>query len=624
MIHSMDFAAMLALAIGHHRAGRLAEAERLYAQIVQREPANADALHLLGVVACQSGRYDPAFTLISKALSLNPLAPEYHNSLAVVRQARGEEMEAIRLYLHAIHLKDDYLEPYYNIIRLHPASAEVRFNLGCVLQRQGRIQEAIEQYTKVLECAPHHAKAFNNRGGAFRELDRLDEAVADFREAVRIEPDCAEAYNNLGQTLHDQGLLKEAIDACHTALSLCPDFADAYYNIGRSLHEQGRYEEAIEQFRHVIQIAPCFADAYYNWGVALSGLGCYKEAIDKYKEALRIDFNSVKAHANLGLLLLLTEDYQKGWGEYDWRMQRPDWRKVNPVYPDVPRWDGSATRDRTILVQAEQGFGDIIQFVRYLPLVATRCRKVILEAPPILHSLLECIPDISELVEANPENARKADVAVHLLSLPGLFDTRIDSIPSVFPYLSVPVQRLEKWQEKIQSHGFRVGITWSGNPANSENRERSCNLNCFARLAAIPGVTLFSLQKGEASEQLRSQAHGMNIVDLGPLLDDFSDTAAAIMHLDLVVSVDTALVHLAGALGRPVWTLRYHSPYWVWGLTGPSTPWYPSMRIFRQQHPEDWDAVFDEVAEVLAQHLGAVVANKYPCELGESICRTRK
>ncbi|MFH1019051.1 MAG: tetratricopeptide repeat-containing glycosyltransferase family protein [Pseudomonadota bacterium] len=603
MFAETDPSSLLDLAIAHHRAGRLAEAEAAYAALLRHDPNHADAMHLLGVMACKSGRHGEATERIRKAIDLDPMAPEYYNSLGAVQQALGRQDEAIGLYLQAIALKADYLDPYNNILRLRPQLVDVRFNLGCVLQGQGRTSEAIEQYEKILAIQSDHSGVLNNLGCAFRDLGRLDEAISTLRQATTVQPDYAEAHHNLGFVLQEKGAIDEAIAEYHITLSLKPDFADAHMDFGRALQLSGEIDKAILQYQKTIELVPNHVKAHYNWASALHELGRDEEAIAKYGEAIRCDPGSIESHVNRALVLLVNGRYQEGWPEYEWRLQRPDWRAANSYYPELPRWQGEVAADKRILVQAEQGFGDTIQFARYLPQVKERCGRLIVEAQPELHPLLATIPAIDELITRQPENAQKADAAVHIMSLPGIFGTTVDTVPAACPYFSVPLINMERWRDKISGAGFKIGVAWSGNPAYPGNKDRSFGVDHFAGLAALPSVRLFSLQKGVAAEQLQKLPSGMEIIDLGPDLHDFADTAAAIMHLDLIVSVDTALVHLAGALGRPIWTLRYFCPYWVWGLTGPSTPWYPSMRVFRQQRPGGWDMVFREVCVELEKIL---------------------
>ncbi len=590
---------LLEKAIEHHRCQRLREAEAGYKAVLREWPGQADALHLLGLIAHQEGRREEALDLIDRAIRIKPAAPEYYNSMGAVRQAMADNAEAVRLYLEAIRIKDDYLPPYHNLLRLSPAAVDVRFNLGCILQRQGRLEEAMQQYQIVIDLQPDHAAACNNLGCALRLLGRLEEAVRKIRQAIQFRPDYAEAYNNLGLTLQDQGEMDGALDCYQTALALQPDSADTLYNLGRALQHQGLLETAMDQYRQVIQIRPNFADAFYNWGCALDRLGRYPEAIEKHGQAVRIHPNYVEAHVNRAMLLLLIGDYPAAWKEYEWRRLRKDWQAANRVYPTLPRWDGGDLPGGTILVQAEQGFGDTLQFARFLPMVKARCSRLILEAPPELASLLKTIPSVDEIAPQQMDHTTKIDCAIHLMSLGGIFGVTLDSIPWTGPYLQIQTQRMTQFQNRIPVGGIRVGIAWSGNPAHPENKDRSCDLHHFEPLAAIPSVRLFSLQKGAAADRLQEKPAGMEVMDLGPMLHDFTDTAAAIMTLDLIISVDTALVHLAGALGRPVWTLRYHAPYWVWGLQGRHTPWYPSMRVFRQQQPGGWKELFQRLADEL-------------------------
>ncbi|MCB2182803.1 MAG: tetratricopeptide repeat protein [Desulfobulbaceae bacterium] len=592
LVDTYDSATALEEALRLHRAGRFTEAQRMYEAVLQKEPNQPDALHLLGLIALQGCRYQIASELIEKAVSVNPMAAEYHNSLGQVCRAKGDEATAVKHYLQAIQLRGDYLDPYNNIIRFHPGAVEVRFNLGLVLHRQGNLSEALIQYNKVLELQPDHAGAHTNRGGIFRELDQFEEARRDFEETVRLEPRSEEAHNNLGQLLHDQGMLIEAIASFASALYLQPDFAEVYCNMGSVFHEQGLFDKAIEFYRRSTELVPELARAYYNWGCSLNALHRYHEAIVKHSEAIRIFPEYVEAHVNKAFLLLLTGNYLEAWPEYEWRLKRADWLAANSFYADLPRWDGSDVSDKSIVVLSEQGFGDTIQFARYLPLVKGRCRKLVVEAQTELHPLLAMMPDIDELTLKGSDSSRRTDLAVSIMSLPGIFQTTAESVPGVFPYLHVPESRLEKFRHRFSQDNFNIGIAWSGNTAHPENGERACGIEPFFALAALPSVRLFSLQKGEPVKEIDRVPPGLVIDDLGHELHDFADTAAVIAHLDLVISVDTALVHLAGALGKPVWTIRYHLPYWVWGLEGDTTPWYASMRIFRQRQAGDWQEVF--------------------------------
>jgi tetratricopeptide (TPR) repeat protein len=598
-----ETAAMLKAAVESHRNGWLTEADQSYSAILRNAPHHPDALHLKGLIAFQSRCFREAIQLIERAIIENPISPEFHNSLGVVREALGDIEAAIRSYMQAIENRHDYIDAYTNLLRLRPDVAEIHFNLACILHQQGKIEPAVDQYHEAIRLQPSNAMAFNNLGCALREWKHFEEALSAFGKAIHLQPEYAEARNNLGLTLQEIGKTREAFDCYARAVNLRPDFAEAHYNLGRMHQLQGDLETAIEEYRKAIRTSPGSSRIHHNWACALQELGRYDEAIERYASAVHCDPEYAEAHVNRALLLLLTGRYREGWPEYEWRKKRPDWLSANPIYPDLPPWDGSMLPGKRILVQAEQGFGDTIQFVRYLPLVKERCGQVILEAPLALHPLLRSISAIDELIVPEPENVQKADTGVHLLSLPGIFQTTVKNIPLSVPYLQAPAGKMEQWRGRISRKGFTIGVAWSGNPVHPENPLRSCDLNYFISLLSISSLNLYSLQKGPAADRLRETPGGSEMVDLGPELQDFSDTAAAIMQMDLIISVDTALVHLAGALGKPVWTLRYHQPYWVWGTTGEASIWYPSMRIFRQHKPGDWETVFRQIHHQLKQDI---------------------
>ncbi|MFZ5571688.1 MAG: tetratricopeptide repeat protein [Thermodesulfobacteriota bacterium] len=594
-------AAILEQGIQLHRSQRFPEAAAAYDRLLRLDPDNADALHLLGVIASQTGQHERAARLIDEAIRRNPAAPEFYNSLGAVKQAMGRVKEAVSLYLQAVNLHGEYLEAYYNLLRLLPDNADIPFKIGFVLHRQGKRDDAMRHYETALAIQPDHADALNNLGCAHRELGNLDEALGCFQRAARVRPDFADAHHNLGFVLHEKERYEEALVHYRAALSLEPHRADTHMDLGRTHQRMGDLAEAVRCYQRAVDIRPDHSKALYNWACALHELGRDDDAVDQYAEAVRRDPGHVEAHVNRAFILLLNGRYKEGWPEYEWRLQRPDWLSVNHRYADIPPWnDVTKSRDR-ILVIAEQGMGDTIQFSRYLPLVKSRCRKLLLHVQPELMPLFATCPVIDELITAQPGQTPEADAAVHIMSLAGLFGTTPETIPSVFPYLTAPREKMAIWDARIPKAGINIGIAWSGNPAYPGNRERSCPLRCFEPIADIPSVRLYSLQKGRAAEELHTLPSGMQLTDLGPDLNDFADTAAAVMHLDLIVSVDTAIVHLAGALNKPVWTLRYHIPYWVWGLRGNRTPWYPSMRIFRQQRPGDWEELFQRVTDGLLQ-----------------------
>ena len=431
-----------------------------------------------------------------------------------------------------------------------------------LLQGQRRLWEAVECYRQVLARSPDYAEVYNNLGIALTGLGLYDQAVESGRQAVRCRPERPDFQGNLACALQYEGRLDEAEVYCREAIRLRPDWAEACYNLASVLRDQGRVAEAIEATRAAIRLRPAFPEARWN----------------------------------LSHLLLLNGEWTEGWNGPDW--WRCDLRPFGyPPERGLQAWDGSSFVGRRLLVLWERGFGDNFQFVRYLPRVKALGGTVILEAPPSMRDLLSRVQGVDELVQLTPDHlpAVEFDLYTPLLGLAGLFHTTLETIPAEVPYIHADPVRVERWSRRITGSGLKIGIVWSGDPNNGNNVLRSCPLDCFTRLAPILGVNLYSLQKGPATAQISGGSERTRIVDLGPHLEDFSDTAAALRNLDLVISVDTSVAHLAGAMGRPVWVLLSFVPDWRWLLNREDCPWYPSARLFRQSRPRDWTGVLDRI-----------------------------
>jgi tetratricopeptide (TPR) repeat protein len=548
---------LLDAATAHHRAGRLREAQAAYQQVLSREPDNPDALGRLGALALQVGRADVAVGLLGRAVTLQPDFAPLRRELAGAYRALGRWPEALQQYRRAV--------------AIDPASADSHCDLATAL------------------------------GAAGRE----GEAQAEFQRALEIDPGHAVANYNLGVSLQQQGHFAEAAESLRRAIARAPAFAIAHNNLGSVLRELGEPEEAIASYRRAIELAP--ADPRYrsNIALALQDLCRLDEAIESFDTALRLRPDYAKGRAFRALALLLKGDYERGWADYEWR------RAIGITFADRsagrPLWDGSDPAGRTILLHSEQGIGDTIQFVRYAPLLAARGARVIVQCQPTLKALLE--PSLTARgvwrVLAEGEPAPEFDSYCPLPGLPHRFGTRPATIPAEVPYLDARPERVEDWRRwfsdpaRVGSDQFKVGIVWAGAVGNRNDRRRSVRATDFMPLAQVPGVCLYSLQKGPPVAQLGESAPGLPAHDLDARLNDFADTAAALMNLDLVVTVDTSVAHLAGALGRPVWTLIPFSPDFRWMLGRSDSPWYPTMRLFRQGKPEDWDGVFREVAVAL-------------------------
>ena len=493
-----------------HRAGRLGEAEQVYRQVLAATPAHAETLHMLGVLALQSGQARAALACIDRAIALRPAAAMYHVNRANALLALGEKEAAVAACHEGLRHKRN--------------CAEAGQVLGHALADQGRTDAAIEAY----------------------------------RAALRHNPNLPGLHNNLGLALRQAGLLEDAATHLHQALAQEPSDVQAQGNLAGLLKELGRLDEA--------------------------------EAL--YREALRQRPDEPGLHYNLGLVLLLRGRLDAGWPEYEWRF-----RAGTARIPDCAqaRWQGEPLDGRTLLVRTEQGFGDTIQFCRFVPSVTGG--HVVLEVQPQLRRLVGGLQGVERIVGAG-EPLPDFDLYVPLLSLPHL----LRFMPVTVPYLRAEAQLIAAWRERLGSDGFKVGIAWQGNPTSQAELGRSCPLEALRPLASLAGVRLISLQKHHGLEQLATVASELRIetplLDAGP--DAFVDTAAVMASLDLIVTSDTSIAHLAGALGRPVWVALQHVPDWRWQLGREDCPWYPSMRLFRQTRRGDWEDVFARITAAAA------------------------
>nr|WP_245939706.1 tetratricopeptide repeat-containing glycosyltransferase family protein [Stenomitos frigidus] len=446
----------------------------------------------------------------------------------------------------------------------------------------------------MLQQQPDQVEALQILGVALCSVGQAVAAIPFLQRVVQLQPDAAEAWGNLGTALQEQGCYEDAIAHFNRAIALKPDYAEAHYNLALVLQKQDRLEDALFHSQQTIALKPEFVDAYYNQGFLLRRLGRLEEAIAHYRTATQLAPNSAGAHKNLGHALLLTGALQQGFQEYEWRWRQPGWA---PRLFAQPLWDGSPLIGRTILLHAEQGFGDTIQFIRYAALVRDRGGRVIVECQPSLLRLLETAAGIDQLIA---QGAPLPDFDVHapLLSLPHLCSTTLETIPAPVAYLSPPVDHPLRLKVPPGTR-LKVGIAWTGNPDHKNNRYRSCAIEQFRALCQLPGIAFFSLQKGAPEADLQALAE-LPIQSLSASLDDFTATAAAIAQLDLVITIDTAVAHLAGALGKPVWLLLSVAPDWRWLLERDDSPWYPTMRLFRQRQRGSWQGVFERVAAELA------------------------
>jgi tetratricopeptide (TPR) repeat protein len=484
---------------------------------------------------------------------------------------------------------------YRQIIAANPGHADGFHMLGVIASQCGQPEAAVACIDRAIALTPTAALYHVNRASALLALGRLDAAENGCQAALRLKRSCAEAYQVLGHVLSDLGRPEDAMAAYREALRHKPDLPDLYSNLGLALRQADRLEEAVEAVRLGIKRAPDDAQALGNLAGMLKELARPADAEASYRQALRLQPGDATLHVNLGVALLLAGRLAEGWEEYEWRF-RAGAARLPPC--DRPQWHGEPLAGRTLLIRAEQGLGDTIQFCRHVPSVPADGR-LIFEVQPGLRRLMSCLPGITQFVTVG-EALPQFDLYCPLLSLPRL----MSDTGAPVPYLTAEPDRVKLWRDRLGTDGCRIGIAWQGNPASAAERGRSVPLHHFLPLAQMPGVRLISLQKHHGLEQLAAAPAGLRIETLGEDFDEgpdaFIDTAALMQSLDLVVTSDTSVAHLAGALGRPVWVALKHVPDWRWLLEGDKIAWYPTMRLFRQAERGDWDGVFARIAEALA------------------------
>jgi Flp pilus assembly protein TadD len=631
----------------------------VYRQILTIDPAHADALHLLGLTARQAGRNDMAIDYLRRAIGLHGIRSDGYGNLGVALRdlhlvrpdlcdahttlgdtlyALGRPAEAEASYREVVRLRPT-AEAHNNLgaaqqalgrpaeaeasfreaLRLQPDYPEIHNNLGNALQALGRAGEAETSYREALRLRPNYPDAHNNLG-TMLYARRPAEAETSYREALRLRPDYPEAHNNLGNVLYALERPSEAAASYREALRLRPDYPEAHNNLGNALQALGRAAEAESKFREALRLRPSFPEIHNNLASALCALGRPVEAEVSFREALRLRSEYAEAHNNLGYALLLAGRFEEGWKECEWRLKT---KQISTGARDytVPQWGGEAIGDRIILLHAEQGLGDTLQFCRYVPLMPP-CGGIILEVQAPLVGLLSRLPGITQIV-ASGDRLPPLDLHCSLLSLPYVFGTTLDTIPATTPYLSADPDVAAKWQDRLTGlDGLRVGLVWAGGQKLSVDRRRSIALNSLSPLGEISGVSFISLQKDEPAAQAANPPPGMRLHDFTADLHDFEDTAALVANLDLVISVDTSVAHLAGALGKPVWLLNRFDTDWRWLLNRNDSPWYSTLRQFRQPSSGDWNSVIGAMREAL-QHLAAddCIQGRSPSTSTEAVAR---
>ena len=476
------------------------------------------------------------------------------------------------------------------------------FNQAVSLFQKGRLSDAATLFQKITQRSPDFKEAHFNLGLIFQQLGQLREAEARYQDAIELGMKTPQVFNNLGVLFEQEQKYDEALALFHKASTLDSGIGDSFYNAGTI---QLRFKELIKAksyFQRAIQCNPKHYKALCNLGRVFHLTGDLQQALGCYDKAIAIHPQYPEGHFNRGISLLLDGRWQEGWPEYEWRFQCYDAKRTYPHTLKGEKWHGESFVGKTLLIHSEQGIGDAIQLVRYLPLVKKRGGRLIFEARRSLMTLFDqlrgVVDELLVLSSTHPPN-RSFDYFAPLSSLPGIFQTTSATVPQKMPYLEADPGKIPQWRNRMLPAKLHIGFVWSG---NDTYKERACTLNQMAPLFDLPDIHWVSLQKGPAIEQLSrlTDSHKNNISDWGSAFDDFSDTAAAIHCLDLIISIDTAVAHLAGAMGKRVWILLPRIPDWRWLLNGDTSPWYPTARLFRQSHTDHWEDVIGDLHAKLA------------------------
>ncbi|MDR3100850.1 MAG: tetratricopeptide repeat protein [Paraburkholderia sp.] len=638
-----------------HRDGRLDDAERGYRAMLAADPVHVDALHMLGVLRHQQGQHAEAADLVRRAVDLRPDDAALQLNLGNALKALGELEGAIERFRNALTLAPAFALAHYNLgnayaavgrhedamyafghaVRLQPGDASSHNNLGNALHALGRHAEAAEAFRRALKIRPGHAGAHNNLGMALNALGDCAGAVEHFQKALRSQPRFVAAHFNLANTLDATGYHAQAAAGFETALALQPQFPPALFGLGNALAALGRHEDALGHYERAIGFDPKFALAWLALGTAQHALGRHAAALRAVDEALRVRPDLAAAHLNRALVLLTLGDFQRGLAAYEWRLD-PAAREsagyatgiagatyaagitmaaAPPTDPHatatalaaVPRWRGEPLAGRTLLIHAEQGFGDTLQFVRFVPNVVALAHsgaRIVLEVQAPLVPLIAPAAHVARITLLEQGSPRPAvDLHCPLLSLPFALGTTYETVPAPMPYLSAPPAYRRKWRGSLGGQARRkIGLAWSGRIQKHENR--SLPLAALEPLFALEGIDWIVLQPHLSETEhaaLAAHPRARTIHRLEHRLEDFADTAAVIERLDAVVSIDTSIAHLAGALGAKLWLMLPFAADWRWFSGTDTSPWYPRARLVRQPRPGAWDEVVGRVAAALRE-----------------------
>jgi len=566
--------------------GRFREAAAAFDEACVFDPGNADGFSNLGVVLRRLNDLDGAITQFEEAIRLRPEFAEAHYNLGNAYSALGEATLAAERYRSALTYRSNYAEAWNNLARL--------------LNDTGHHEEALEACTEGLRHTSENPHLHNNAGNAYQGLARYPEAVREYQLAVEAAPNMSEAYSNLGLALKEVGHLDAAVQVHKKATELSPTDVGTLTNYGSALQAASETEAAIAIFERALSLDPESMAAKINLATALMdklevdrAIEIFEGIVDDVALGDELPEHAL-AHKNLGLSLLLKGEYETGIRHYAWRWETPDF---TPRETSLPLWGGEDLNGEEVIVLNEQGYGDTVQFARFAQGIVARGGRPVFEAPTPLAPLIEQADNVHRVIREG-ETLPETGLHIPMFDLLGIFSGHVAGNA---PYIVADSDKSERWTDRIPETGRkRIGLVWAGRPTHRNDRNRSIDLKAFLPLLRLTDFDFYSLQVGDRVKDISDAGLSSDLIDLSPHLNDFSDTAAALSQIDLLISVDTAAVHVAGALGRPVWALIPYAPDWRWGLEGEATVWYTSAKLWRQTDPQDWDSVIARLSEALA------------------------
>ncbi len=587
-------------------------------------PDHAGFEYLLGMAYHQAGQLEKATACYRRSLSLQPKSKEVHLVLAECLIAQNDEIGAEASYRRLLHIEphdaraafgmgtlflhrnnaDDALNWFLKALKEKPDWGLLHNNLGRAYLLKGDDSKALAHIEKAIELVPDLAEAWFNSAEVYARAADYDHAVSRYKKAIQLDPAMTAAHNNLGNTLKESKRYAEAIESFQKVLSLAPELPQGHYNLGGTYSIIEEYEQAVVHLAKAIQLKPDYAEAWNNLALVCKNTGDLDRARTYFNRALLINPSMSEARWNRSFVNFLLDDWISGWRDFDARFEVPHWQTIYPHRIHGTLWDGSPIPDETLLVHDEQGLGDTIQFARLLPWARKRCGRLILETRSELIPLLQNNPAVDQIIVRSGSHPPSTyfDRYIPLMSLARLAQITPDNMMAMPPYLKAEKDKIAQWKDRLTNGRFKVGIVWAGRPQHGNDANRSVRISQFTRLFQNQGIHFVGLQKGSPADLTGSERFS-RIDNLGPILEDFGDTAAVLSHLDLLITVDTAVAHLAGAMGRPVWVLIPFIPDWRWGMRGDTPPWYPSMKLYRQQRPKEWDPVIERISAHLEKCL---------------------